>query len=117
MQYKTPTGLLQIVMLLLLVFIVLKRWLLAANLLASLISHLKIHPLEESEGGVFGKLTEYTLNLSRGNEIRGCLWSRSLQRESFAPNVPVVSEDKFKQCLLYPQASNFLKILRYFYCS
>lgn len=81
---------------------ILKSWLLAVNLLASLMSHWKTHLLDESEGGLFGKLTECRLNLSRGHRIRDCVWSRSLQRDSFSPDLPVVSEYKFEQCFLYP---------------
>lgn len=80
-------------------------------------SHWKTHLLDESEGGLFRKLTECRLNLSGGHRIRDCVWSRSLQRDSFSPDLPVVSEYKFEKCLLYPQASKILKILRCFYWS
>lgn len=64
-----------------------------------------------------GKLTECTLNLARGDRIRDYLRFISLQRDSFTPKSPVVSENKFEQRFLYPKASEFLKILKCYDCS
>lgn len=53
-------------MLLLLVFIVLKSWLLAVNLLVSLMLHWKTHPLDESEGGGLRKANRMYVKSGQG---------------------------------------------------